>query len=109
MHLGPGPGVDDVHARSLRAALVTGEALEVIEPGESEDFGVDWAGPARSDLVRRARADRAVELARPGTSVTGRTWGGCIEVIQWILTAGRFPADPASWTAGCSCSRPGRS
>jgi muramoyltetrapeptide carboxypeptidase LdcA involved in peptidoglycan recycling len=27
--------------------------------------------------------------------VTGRTWGGCIEVVQWILTAGRFPADPA--------------
>src|SRR6202011_170259 len=26
--------------------------------------------------------------------VTGRTWGGCIEVIEWILTAGRFPFDP---------------
>lgn len=27
-------------------------------------------------------------------SVTGRTWGGCIEVIEWILTARRFPCDP---------------
>lgn len=26
--------------------------------------------------------------------MTGRTWGGCIEVVQWLLTAGRFPADP---------------
>ena len=26
--------------------------------------------------------------------MTGRTWGGCIEVIEWILTAGRFPFDP---------------
>ena len=33
-------------------------------------------------------------------SVTGRTWGGCIEVIQWILTAGRFPADPAVLDGG---------
>ena len=26
--------------------------------------------------------------------MTGHTWGGCIEVIEWILTAGRFPFDP---------------
>ena len=26
--------------------------------------------------------------------MTGRTWGGCLEVIEWILTAGRFPFDP---------------
>jgi muramoyltetrapeptide carboxypeptidase LdcA involved in peptidoglycan recycling len=25
--------------------------------------------------------------------VTGRTWGGCLEVIEWVLTAGRFPFD----------------
>ena len=37
VHLGPGPGVDEVHARSLRAALVTGERIEITEPGESED------------------------------------------------------------------------
>jgi len=27
--------------------------------------------------------------------VTGPTWGGCIEVLQWVLAAGRFPADPS--------------
>ena len=32
VHLGPGPGVDEVHARSLRAALVTGERIEITEP-----------------------------------------------------------------------------
>ena len=26
--------------------------------------------------------------------MTGRTWGGCLEVIEWILTAGRFPFSP---------------
>ena len=26
--------------------------------------------------------------------MTGPTWGGCLEVLQWVLTAGRFPADP---------------
>ncbi len=33
VHLGPGPAVDAVHARSLRAALLTGERLEVTERG----------------------------------------------------------------------------
>ena len=46
VHLGPGPHVDDIHAMSLRAALLTGEVLELTDPGESEDVGVDWADPA---------------------------------------------------------------
>lgn len=51
VHLGAGPFVDDVYARSLRAALLTGETLEITEPGESEDFGIDWLDP-RSHRVR---------------------------------------------------------
>jgi muramoyltetrapeptide carboxypeptidase LdcA involved in peptidoglycan recycling len=27
--------------------------------------------------------------------VSGPTWGGCVEVLQWLLTAGRFPGDVA--------------
>ena len=49
VHLGPGPRVDDIHARSLRAALLTGETLEITEPGESEDIGLDWADPRALD------------------------------------------------------------
>ena len=64
MHLGPGPAVDDIHARSLRAALLTGETLEITDPGESEDIGVDWADPRALTVLRRPRADRAVELVR---------------------------------------------
>ena len=30
----------------------------------------------------------------PARSVAGRTWGGCLEVIEWILTAGGFPFGP---------------
>ena len=59
------PRVDDVHLRSLRAALLTGERLELVEPGESEDVGKDWADPAALDGLRRPGADRAVDLGRP--------------------------------------------
>ena len=94
VHLGPGPGVDDVHARSLRAALVTGETLEITDPGESEDAGVDWSDPRALNSFGEREPAEPWSWHGPARSVTGRTWGGCLEVIEWILTAGRFPFDP---------------
>ena len=94
VHLGPGPAVDDVHARSLLAALLTGETLEITEPGESEDMGHDWLDPrALTEFgVREPTTDWA--WAGPARRVTGQTWGGCLEVLQWIMDEGRFPTDP---------------
>ncbi|MBC2935178.1 S66 peptidase family protein [Nocardioides sp. zg-1228] len=93
VHLGPGAGVDPVHEQSLRAALLTGEQLEIVEPGESEDMGIDWDDPRslRENGVREPTEPWT--WAGPQQTVTGRTWGGCVEVLQWLLTAGRFPAD----------------
>ncbi|QYJ04306.1 LD-carboxypeptidase [Nocardioides panacisoli] len=95
VHLGAGPGVDPCHADSLRAALLTGGRLEVTDPGVSEDFGRDWADPAALSEYGDRRPTEPWTWAGPARAVTGPTWGGCIEVLQWILTAGRFPADPA--------------
>jgi muramoyltetrapeptide carboxypeptidase LdcA involved in peptidoglycan recycling len=100
VHLGPGPAVDACHAASLRAALLTGERLEVIDPGESEDQGKDWLDPAALTEYGDRRPTEPWTWAGPARSVTGRTWGGCIEVIQWLLTAGRFPADPSVLDGG---------
>jgi muramoyltetrapeptide carboxypeptidase LdcA involved in peptidoglycan recycling len=94
VHLGPGPGVDDVHARSLRAALVTGGPLEITDPGESEDVGVDWSDPRALDSFGDREPTEPWSWHGPARAVTGRTWGGCLEVIEWILTAGRFPFGP---------------
>lgn len=80
---------------SLRAALLTGERQEVTDPGESEDIGKDWADPAALTEFGDRAPTEPWTWAGPARAVTGRTWGGCIEVVQWILTAGRFPADPA--------------
>lgn len=95
VHLGPGPGVDACHRSALRAALLTGERLEVTEPGMSEDHGRDWADPAALSEFGDRETTAEWVWAGPQRSVTAATWGGCIEVIQWILAAGRFPADPA--------------
>lgn len=100
VHLGPGPAVDDVHAHSLRAALLTGERLEVTDPGVSEDIGVNWSEP-RALLEYGERETTAPwDWFGPAQTVTGRSWGGCAEVLQWVLAAGRFPLDPSALEGG---------
>lgn len=100
VHLGPGPAVDDVHAASLRAALLTGGVLEVVDPGESEEVGKDWTDPAALVEYGDREPTEAWTWAGPPRSVSGRTWGGCLEVLQWILAAGRFPFDPSVLRGG---------
>ena len=100
VHLGPGPGLDSCHEAALKAALLTGGRLEITEPGESEDFGKDWADPAALTENGDREPTEPWTWAGPKASITGRTWGGCIEVVQWILTAGRFPADPGVLEGG---------
>ncbi len=73
VHLGPGTGVDPIHAASLRAALITGEWLEITDPQESEDIGKDWNDPAalvengdRETTGPRPRHADVVHHPRPG-------------------------------------------
>ena len=100
LHVGPGPGLDDVHLMSLRPALLEGGRLEITEPGESEDFGLDWHDPAALASYGDREPTEPWTWTGPERSVTGQTWGGCIEVLQWVLTAGRFPADPTVLEGG---------
>ena len=58
----------------------TASVLELTEPGESEDFGLDWGDPrALTDGGERGPTEPWT-WAGPATSVTGATWGGCLEV-----------------------------
>ena len=100
VQIGPGPRLDRVHQMSLRAALLTGERVEMIDPGESEDIGHDWNHPRALTEFGSREPTEPWSWSGPKRSVTGRTWGGCIEVIQWILTAGRFPTDPSVLNGG---------
>lgn len=93
VQLGPGPGVDPIHELSLRAALLTGEGLELTEPGESEDIGHDWNDPRALTEFGEREPTEPWTWSGPAQSITGRTWGGCVEVVQEVLAAGRFPND----------------
>lgn len=90
VQLGPGPAVDAVHAASLRAALLEGGRLEVTDPGESEDIGWDWNDPRALSEYGTREPTEPWRWAGPPRVATGRSWGGCIEVLQQLLTADRF-------------------
>ena len=100
VHLGPGSGVDPVHVASLRAALLTGERLELTDPGESEDFGIDWRDPAALAEDGNREPTEPWHWAGPAHHVTGVTWGGCIEVMHELITAGRFDDDRTELDGG---------
>lgn len=92
--------MDAIHEVSLRAALLTGERVEIVDPGESEDIGHDWNDPRALTEFGNREATGPWSWAGPERTVTGRTWGGCVEMIQWILAAGRFPIDPTVVSGG---------
>ncbi|MFK4852745.1 S66 peptidase family protein [Microbacterium sp. ZW T6_19] len=91
VHLGPGPAVDDIHARSLRALLMDGAALEITEPGESEDVGRRWADPRALTEYGDRVPTEPWTWAGPPRRVAGRTWGGCLESIDGLAFLGRLP------------------
>ena len=91
VHLGTGPQVDDIHLQSLRAALLDGGEIQLTDPGVSEDYGVEWEDPRSLTEFGVREPTDPWTWAGPMKSVEGRTWGGCIEVIDQIAIAGRMP------------------
>ncbi len=99
VHLGPGPQVDPVHLASLQAALFGG-AVVLSPPARTRDYGLDWGSP--SALVDSPPDWPASpwEWSGPSRSVTGTTWGGCLEVVEWTLAVGHW-VHPVSAYDGC--------
>lgn len=93
VQIGPGPHLDEEQAASLTAALRSGGTLEITNPGESEDFGVSWEQPASlTDFGIREQSD-PWDWAGPSQTVTGITWGGCLDVLDWVAMADRMPTN----------------
>ena len=92
VHLGPGPAVDEIHLRSLRAALLDGGELELTEPGESEDVGKRWEDPRALTEYGDRIPTPPWSWAGPTKRVDAPTWGGCLESIDALALAGRMPS-----------------
>lgn len=91
VQLGAGPGIDDIHLAALRAALLDGGRIVLTDPGVSEDFGIDWLSPLALTTHGERQATEPWRWAGPERRVSGRTWGGCIEVVDQLAVADRLP------------------
>ena len=60
----------------------SGEDLEIVEPGESENFGQNWLSPAALTKFGEREPAEPWTWAGPEREVEGHTWGGCIEVVD---------------------------
>ncbi|MGW8481700.1 S66 family peptidase [Microbacterium sp. NPDC055903] len=98
VHLGPGPSIDAVHLVSLRAALLGGGVLELTEPGESEDVGRRWEDPRSLSEYGERTSTTSWSWSGPAKRVEGRSWGGCLEVLDGLAWVDRLP--PASSLEG---------
>lgn len=63
------------------------------ETGESEDFGVEWTDPRALTESGVREPTEPWMWAGASRTVTGRTWGGCLDVIDWIALADRMPTN----------------
>ncbi|MFI8168863.1 S66 peptidase family protein [Streptomyces sp. NPDC085931] len=76
-------------AESLRAALFTSGPYEVRPAERWRDVDRDWADPATFDAEPETRPGAGWTWVNPDRVVEGRSWGGCLEILGWLLMADR--------------------
>lgn len=89
VHLGRPGGPDPYSMASLRTALFDSGEVEVLPSPESGDEEVRWAPEAMDTAPRRFPAD-GWRWRNADRVVTGVTWGGCLEILDWQLAVGRY-------------------
>jgi muramoyltetrapeptide carboxypeptidase LdcA involved in peptidoglycan recycling len=88
-------------AESLRAALFTSGEYELKPAEQWNDINRDWADPATFDAEPTTRAADGWAWVNADRVVEGRSWGGCLEIVGWLLMADREIArDPAEYDGG---------
>ena len=79
----------------MRAALLDGGEVEITEPGESEDVGRRWTDPRSLTEYGDRTPTEEWTWSGPAARVRGRTWGGCLEVVDQLALADRLPTTDA--------------
>ncbi|MFD5569293.1 S66 family peptidase [Streptomyces cadmiisoli] len=79
-------------ADSLRAALFTSGPYELSPAERWRDVSRDWADPATFDAEPETRPGTGWTWVNADRVVEGRGWGGCLEIVGWLLMADRETA-----------------
>ncbi|MGW0335071.1 S66 family peptidase [Streptomyces sp. NPDC003011] len=76
-------------AESLRAALFTSGAYDLRPAERWNDVDRDWASPATFDREPETRPGTGWTWLNADRVVEGLSWGGCLEIVGWLLMADR--------------------
>ncbi|MDQ0580300.1 S66 family peptidase [Streptomyces rishiriensis] len=88
-------------ADSLRAALFTSGPYELRPAERWNDVNGDWADPATFEAEPETRPGAGWSWVNAERVVEGRSWGGNLEILSWLLMADREIArDPAVYDGG---------
>lgn len=85
-------------ADSLRAALFTSGPYQLRPAERYRDTDRDWADPATFTTEPEAQPANGWIWHRPERVAEGRSWGGNLEILSWLLMADReIDRDPAAY------------
>ncbi|MFJ9540775.1 S66 peptidase family protein [Streptomyces sp. NPDC101225] len=88
-------------ADSLRAALFTPGPYELRPAERWNDVNGDWTDPATFDREPPSRPGGGWTWVNAGRAIEGRSWGGNLEILGWLLMADREIArDLAEYDGG---------
>ncbi|MCI3243991.1 S66 family peptidase [Streptomyces spinosisporus] len=76
-------------ADSLRAALFTSGPYDLRPAERWNDVNGDWADPATFEAEPPSRPGDGWTWVNADRAVEGRSWGGCLEILGWLLMADR--------------------
>ncbi|MEV0644461.1 S66 peptidase family protein [Phytomonospora sp. NPDC050363] len=78
-----------VSESSLRAAMFSTGEFTLTEPETYNDVSRDWADPGTFELEPHSEAAEPWQWHHADRVVEGVTWGGCLEILEMMLAAGR--------------------
>jgi muramoyltetrapeptide carboxypeptidase LdcA involved in peptidoglycan recycling len=90
VQFGRGGAMHPETERSLRAALFGSGEFELTPATGWTDQDRDWAELANLDSEPELFPRTGWSWHGPQTPVTGRLWGGCLEILEWQLAANRW-------------------
>lgn len=97
VQLGRGGRMHPATEASLRAALFTHGAYELPAPTDFTDAERSWAEPTWLGSEPEMTPSEPWEWLGGSHAVTGRSWGGNLEIIDFNLRASRWLQPPAAY------------
>jgi len=88
--LGRSGAMNPHSVEALEAALFTHDWYDLRPADTYTDLNRDWKDPANLELEPEMLPGTGWQWYGASHPVEGRLWGGCLEIVDWHLRAGRY-------------------